>query len=123
EIVELLGAPRRADVRPALEHVRFLEAPLGMALLHDDTPGPRPVMELVRRERGREPQVVLLRRLFADAGAAALAHLPREARAAALLQAEDPPAQAVLRRDFLEHRLHVLPGRERAEERLGIRRA
>src|SRR5690349_10288371 len=114
EGVELVGVPRRADVRPALEHVRLVEPALGMTLLDHHAPRPWPVAQLVRGEDRREPQVVLLRSLLADARALAFPHLPREARAAALLPPELAPAQAMLAREPFEHRLHVRLRGERA---------
>src|SRR5258706_11774102 len=120
EAVELILVARRADVRPAVEHVRLVQAAFGMALLDRDPPGPWPVADAVGSQRRREPQVVLLRRFLAQACAAALAHLAREARAAALLPAELAPAQAVLAREGLEHRLHVRLRGEGTVERFGI---
>src|SRR5512146_1400338 len=117
---EAVLVARGADMAPAVEDVRFLEALLGMAFAHDDAAAPRPIGQAPRRERGGEAQVVHLRRLLADAGAAAAPHLPREAGPAALLPAELAPAEAVLRGDSLEHVLHVALGRERPVERRAL---
>ena len=118
EILELVLRARRADVRPALEHVRFLECCVGMALADRDTSRPRPFEETPIGESGGQAQVVLLGRLLAEASTPALAHLAREARATTFLPPELAPAQPLRARDLLEHRLHVRLGGERAIEHL-----
>src|SRR5258706_14328451 len=121
EIHQFLLGPRGAHMRPAREAMPFLEPAIGMALGDHDLSVPRPIDHAMWRKRRSQAQVVLLRRLFAQAGAAALAHLAREARPAALFPSQLAPAQAVLARDLLEHRLHVRAGCEGAEERLRVR--
>src|SRR5258706_14715952 len=95
---KLLFRARGADVRPAIEHVRLLEAPFGMAFGHCHASRPRPIGHAPAHEGGGKAQVVLLGRLLADARATAFPHLARETWPAALFPSDEAPAQAVLAR-------------------------
>src|SRR5580765_2256429 len=106
-------------MRPSLEDVTLLDARLGIRFAHEDASLEGPVEEAIGCERRGQAHVVAFGRLLADARAAALPHLSRETRAAALFPAEAAPAQSLLPREVLEHLLHVLLRGERAEERLG----